>query len=281
MRILSPLPMFSWPVPPQLSPSYIPDQSILRGILGFMDVDLRDISLINDRKEEVSPKQRARAEQIVSSTLFEQWTVSPASAKLLVEWDNSQVDSIAGISPLTVFCTTMARALRTQPRFISALWFCGLHFDQSDAGGCIGERAMLASLIDQILRQHAFQPWDPQNEINFHLLQGGHQSIDELLTLLIWLIRRIPQTLTVFFIIDSVYLFEREEFWTDAQRVFLGILRLVIDVSAIVKVLFTSAPGTTMVRGAFEQEGLILSVDELPKLAWAPSDERMIREMGI
>lgn len=250
-------------------------------MIGVMDIDLQDISHISDRKEEISQNQRARAEQIVSSTLFEQWAVSTGSAKLLVEWDNPRVDSIAGISPLTVFCTTMAQALRARPRFISALWFCGRYFDRSDAGGCIGERAMLASLIDQILRQHVFQSWDPQNDINFSLLQGAHQSIDELLKLLLWLLRRIPQTLTVFFIIDGVYLFEREEFWTDAQRIFVGILRLVIDVPATVKVLFASAPGTTMVRGAFEQEGLILNVDELPKLAWAPSDERMIREMGI
>lgn len=250
-------------------------------MIGFVDIDLRHISLINDRKEEIPQKQRARAEQIVSSTLFEQWAVSTTSAKLLVEWDSSQVKSIAGITPLTVFCTTMAQALRTRPRFISALWFCGRHFDRSDAGGCIGERAMLVSFIDQILRQHVFHPWDPQNEINLHLLQGAHQSIDELLKLLIWLLRRIPQTLTVFFIIDGVYLFERDEFWSDAQRVFLGVLRLVRDVPATVKVLFTSAPGTTIVRGAFEEEGLILSVDELPKLGWAPNDERMIREMGM
>ncbi|ETS84507.1 hypothetical protein PFICI_02532 [Pestalotiopsis fici W106-1] len=278
LRTPSPLPGTPWPVPLQ---AQLPDQNTLRHMISSMDVDLRDISLVNDRKEEMSHKQRARAEQIVSSTLFEQWAVSTASAKLLVEWDNPRADSIAGISPLTVFCTTMAQALRARPRFISALWFCGRHFDRSDAGGCIGERAMLASLIDQILRQHVFHPWDPQTEINLDLLQGSHQSIDELLKLLIWLVRRIPQTLTVFFIIDGVYLFERDEFWSDARRVFLGILRLVKDVPATVKVLFTSAPGTTIVRGGFEQEGLILSVDELPNMAWAPSDERMIREMGI
>lgn len=251
-------------------------------MLGFMDVDSRDIIRINDRKEEISHQKRAHAEQIVSSTLFQQWIVSTESAKLLVQWDTNTPESIAGISPLTVFCTTMAQALQVRNQFISVLWFCGQHCDRSDAGDCIGGRAMAASLVDQILRQYLFYMVTLNHEINSNLLQGS-QSLNELLKLLNWLIRQIPREFTVFLVIDGVYLFEREEFWSDAQKVFICILRLVNDTSvpATVKVLFTSAPGTTNVRAAFEEEGLILSIDGLPYQGDAPSDERMIREMGV
>jgi hypothetical protein len=245
-----------------------------------MDIDLKDTCHIDDRKEEIYDRQKAHVEQIVSSALFQKWIVLTNSAKLLVQWDTDRSDSTAGTSPLTIFCTTMAQVLRARDRFISVLWFCGHHYDRSDGGNCVGGYAMLASLVDQILRQHAFYTEGLHHEINFNLLKGG-QFLEELLRLLGWLMRQLPRALTVFFILDGVYLFEREDFWLDAQSVFLGILRLVNDtsVSATVKVLFTSSPRTTTVRGAFEEEGLILDVDELPKLGWASSDERIIREM--
>jgi hypothetical protein len=284
-RTPSPLLAGPWPPPRQVqapSPSYSVDQSTIRQLLGFNDTDLRDILFINDKKSRIPEVQRAQAERIVSSTLFQQWIVSTSSSKLLVQWNSQATETIAGISALTVFCTAMVQALRSQNRFISALWSCGLHCDRNDAGDCVGARVMLASLVDQILRQHLFYTGNLHNEINLHILEGS-QSLEELLNLLGWLIRQLPRTSTLFFIIDGVYLYEREEFWTDARDAFLGILRLMNDtsVSATVKIFFASAHGTTIVRSAFEAEGLILSVDELPKLGWAPSDERLVREMGI
>lgn len=61
---------------------------------------------------------------------------------------------------------------------------------------------------------------------------------------------------------------------------FASLLRLVVDTSvmASIKVLFTSTPGTHIVRTPFEPEDLILNVDNLPRPAIG-SEERMVREL--
>jgi len=63
--------------------------------------------------------------------------------------------------------------------------------------------------------------------------------------------------------------------------VLLSLIRLANDrsVPATVKVLLTSTLGTDIVREGFEKEDLILNVDGLPQVGWAPSDERMFREL--
>ncbi|EOD43138.1 hypothetical protein UCRNP2_10165 [Neofusicoccum parvum UCRNP2] len=138
---------------------------------------------------------------------------------------------------------------------------------------------MLASLIDQLLRQHAFDTRPLHNDINLAALQAG--SLDEQIKLLGWLVQRLPETTTLVCIVDGVVLFERPEFEDEALRVFSSLLALTADESlpAAVKVLFTSTPGTDTVRAAFEEENLILSVDGLPRLGWVPNDERLAREL--
>lgn len=48
-------------------------------------------------------------------------------------------------------------------------------------------------------------------------LPMGEQSLDELHKLFEWLLRRLPRELTVFFMVDGVYLFEREQLWSDGN----------------------------------------------------------------
>lgn len=255
------------------------NQDALRRMLDSPDLDIEDFGFITDKKEEIPAKQRLQAEQIVNAQLFQDWIVSPTSSKLLVQWDFHPPKVIAGVSPLSVFCTIMAQALRAKERFVSALWFCGRHVDTTDAGGHIGGRAMVISLIDQLLRQCTFDMRSLHREVEFVGLQGSR--LGDLIKLLSWLVRRLPETTTFFCIIDGIVLFERDEFETDALDVFSALLRLSGDqsVPATVKILFTSTPGTDIIRGVFEKEELILDVDGLPRLGWAPSEERMTREL--
>lgn len=256
------------------------NQDALRRMLDSPDLDVADFAFIADKKEEIPAKQRVQAEQIVNTQLFQHWIVSPSSSKLLVQWDFRPPKTIAGVSPLTVFCTIMAQALRANERFVSALWFCGRHIDSTEAGSYIGGRAMLISLIDQLLRQYTFDTRSLHRDVDFAGLQGGR--LGELTKLLGWLVRRLPETITLFCIIDGIVLFEREEFEADALDVFSALLRLAGDrsISATVKVLFTSTPGTDVIRAVFEKEELILDVDGLPRLGWVPNEERMARELA-
>ncbi|KAK1846955.1 hypothetical protein CCHR01_10408 [Colletotrichum chrysophilum] len=221
-------------------------------------------------------RERAHAQQIVGNRLFQDWIASPHSTKLLVHWDGRPPRTIADLSPLSLFCTSMSQMLRGHPRFIPLIWLCGLHLDPDESSG--GGNSMLCSLIDQLLRRHEFDlsSMTTTGAVDLNLLQSGDDK--ELLRLLYFLVLQIPATITLVLLIDNVVLYEREEMY--AFDALVGLLGLVSErLPAAVKLLFTSTPGTTELRGAFEDEGLILNVDTLPSLVWAPSDERVAREL--
>ncbi|KAH0497734.1 hypothetical protein TgHK011_005020 [Trichoderma gracile] len=283
LRAYSPLRAISPFQPPQtqiLAAQWYISQQDLRQLLNQSDVDLVDLAFVADRKGQLPPKQRLQAEQIVNTQLFRNWVISPTSSKLLIHWDNRLPKTVAGISPLSVFCMTMTQALRAKHQFVSLVWFCGRHADAADLGGCIGARAMLSSLIDQLLKQHTFNAqFLSSNNINMAGLQEG--TLDTLIQLLCYLIRLLPPTVSVFIIIDNAVLYERDGFEEELLQVFPALIHLSQDttIRAAIKLLFTSTPGTTTVRSAFDGEDLILNVDNLPQMTWAPSEERMMREL--
>ncbi|PNP57021.1 hypothetical protein THARTR1_02863 [Trichoderma harzianum] len=283
LRAYSPLQSISPYLAPQtqiLATRWYISQHNLRQVLNMLDVDLGDVVYVADKKEQFPPKQRLLAEQIVNTQLFRNWVVSPTSSKLLVHWDSRLPKVIDGVSPLSVFCMTMTQALRAKERFVSMMWFCGRHVEADESGGCVGGRAMITSLIDQLLRQHTFDAHLlSSTAINLVGLQEG--NLDTLIEVLCYLVRQLPPTVSVFFIIDNAALFERDEFESEALQVFSILIRLSQDTSmpASVKVLLTSTPGTTIIRSAFEDEDLILNVEGLPQMVWAASDERMVREL--
>ncbi|KAB2572773.1 hypothetical protein BFW01_g3598 [Lasiodiplodia theobromae] len=260
------------------------NQEALRRILDIPELELIDNAFVVNKKAQLPPRQMAQAEQVVNTSLFREWMVSPLSARVLVQWDlPTPPRTIAGVSPLSAFCATMAKALQARgPRFLPLLWFCGRHVDAADADDstCIGARHMLPSLVDQLLRQYEFDLRPLHHEVDLPALQAS--SSEGLMKLLDWLVRRLSRSTTVVFIIDGVVLFEREEFQAEALPALSSLLRLAADpsVPAAVKVLFASTPGTDVVRAAFEQDGLILDVGTLPRIADAPNEERMNREMG-
>ncbi|CEN59819.1 hypothetical protein ASPCAL02260 [Aspergillus calidoustus] len=251
-------------------------QQALRRMLDTGDIHLTDIAVVTDTKSRLPVKERGHAEQIINRSAFRRWIVSPVSAKLLVHWDLDKSKTRSGISPLSGVCVTMLQALAAQPRFISLLWFAGRHVDRLSMGEYVGENAMIRSLIDQLLRQFDFDMRYFQHHIDPSCSQN------DLLVLLDWLIRQIPRTHTVCCVIDGVALLEREELEDESLPVLSKLVQLVNDASihAPLKLLLTSTPATTVVRGVFEDEGLILNVNVLPRQSLPSSDERVMREMG-
>lgn len=283
LRSASPISFGPWApqLPPQASVVEWPmDQEALRRILDTRDLDHIDMAFILDKKSDFPAKKQVQAEQIVNTSLFRDWIVSTSSAKLLVKWDEHPPQTIAEVSPLSIFCTTMARALHGRQRFISIQWFCGRHINPAEAGPYIGGHAMLASLIDQLLRQHAFDTRPLHREIKPAGLEAG--DLGELKMLLGWLVRQLPQTITLLFIVDGVVLYERDEYWDEAWPVLSYLLSLTAEMSvqAAVKVLFTSVPGPGPMRAPFEEDNLILNVDTLPRMTWAPNEDRLVRDLG-
>ncbi|KAJ0164049.1 hypothetical protein CTA2_1862 [Colletotrichum tanaceti] len=263
-------PVLDWPV----------TQDDLRQILSSGDIDLVDASFAASRTPDFPSRERAQAQQIVGNHLFRAWMMSPRSAKFLIHWDRNPPRQVANLSPLSLFCVSMAEMLYGHRRFIPLLWLCGRHVSLGDRFS--GGRSMLASLADQLLRQHEFDVRSVMTTgaVDLGRLQAGDEK--EILRLLYVLICHIPEAITPVFLVDNVILYEREEM--EADLALSSLLRLVVDgnLRAAVKVLFTSTPGTRHVRGAFDDDNLnlILEVDTLPKMAWSPSDERVSRELG-
>ncbi|KAF2438729.1 hypothetical protein P171DRAFT_423076 [Karstenula rhodostoma CBS 690.94] len=281
LRSTSPIHPSMWlpsPQPPQGPvPSWCISQQTLRHMIDAVDVDLVDLAFVQDRKEQLPSRERSRAEQITNTSLFRNWIVSPSSTKLLIHWDSRLPKVVAEVSPLTVFCATMAQALRSKARFLSALWVCGQHIDANEIGAHSPGQLMISSLLDQLLRQREFNTEPLYNYVDRESLQKG--DIEALTGLLGVLVRQLPPEIVLFLIIDGAVLFERDEV-KDALPVFSSLIQVVADNSmrASVKLLITSTPGTDIIRGPFEDEDLILHVDKLPVLTVA-SEERMIREL--
>ncbi|WQF85736.1 hypothetical protein CDEST_10750 [Colletotrichum destructivum] len=260
-------PVLDWPV----------TQDRLRQILSSGDTDLVDASFAASRTPDFPSRERAHAQQIVGNQLFRAWMMSPHSTKLLIHWDRKPPRQVANLSPLSLFCVSMAEMLYGHQRFIPLLWLCGRHISPGDRFS--GGRSMLASLAGQLLRQHEFDVRSVMTAgaVDLSRLQAGDEK--ETLRLLYFLICHIPESITPVFLIDNVIFYEREEM--EADLALSSLLKLVVDgnLRAAVKVLFTSTPGTRHIRGAFDDDNLILEVDTLPKTVWSPSDERVSREL--
>lgn len=283
------------------------------------NLDLDDLDFITTNKSELPGRQRAQAEQVINTAVFRRFIAAQSSRKLLIQWDVRPPRTFGGFSPLSVVCAYMAQMLRgggssgvgqfdgKEKRFIPALWFCGRqiqeHPEHHSPSGHWEAGVMLACLILQVLRQHSFDltrnPPFLDEAVNLEALSGlsapqhrGNENgpdgsgrsvmvVDELLRVLGWLICGLPETVTLFIIVDGVALYEREQFESEALRAFAGLLRFSGDggTAATVKVLFTSVPGTDTVRAAFEEDYLILEVDGLSRSVIVSSEDRMGREL--
>lgn len=112
------------------------------------------------------------------------------------------------------------------------------------------------------------------------LQSGGLDAPGGLLMLLEILLLQVPQALTLFFIIDGIVLFEREQFIDETILILDRLVSFTEDprVRCTVKVLFTRAPRADAF--AFSEENLTLNVDNIPLAELVPSEERLVRELS-
>ncbi|KAG4222786.1 hypothetical protein PC116_g28741 [Phytophthora cactorum] len=322
-------PNSTWALPPR-SPLLLPQtetqyigQEELWTLLGIGDIDTIDIEAIEEKRQELPPQDRRRTEQLVHDRRFQNWIVSPASAKLMIYGNFSGF--MVETSALSLFCTTLTKAFRSRKRYLSLVWFCGRHLgyddesdsdssdeeDDYDGGPNLGPdeeddygpetrqsviKRMVRSLIAQLLcdydfgSRHLLPP-----DIDPEIIEEGH-SLSQLRRLLCWLVRQLPEEITLFCLIDGIVFYEREDFEDPMLDVLGDILGLTVsnDVMASVKVLVTSPRPTSTVRIGFEDEDededsdgtgeknpSILSMDLLTPSHMDISDERVNRNLGV
>jgi hypothetical protein len=85
------------------------------------------------------------------------------------------------------------------------------------------------------------------------------------------------------FLIDEAYIYERDEFKEESLAVFNELVMVVADpdISAAIKLLFTSTRRAGCLREIFqrEDEDLILNVETTAHQRGMPSEKRMRRQM--
>ncbi|KAI0116395.1 hypothetical protein GGR51DRAFT_574693 [Nemania sp. FL0031] len=306
-----------------LEPSHGPgtpyiSQEELWDLLKIHDIDKIDLEEIEREQNQLSLHDRAQTEQIVHNQAFQNWIVSPKSTKLMIYSNFSGL--MLETSALSLFCTTLAHAFRSRRKYLCLVWFCGRHlghddsdydsdYDGSDSGDSsdvnLGYyedefapanrdaviQKMMRSLIAQLLCNHDFDPGDllPPN-VDLYSIED--HSLSQLRSLFCWLVRRLPEEITLFCLIDGAVFYEREEFEDPMFDVLADLLEIIDfdNTLAVIKLLVTSPRPTSTVRMGFEDEdigsdsvkeanNMILCLDSLTLSHVDVSEERVNRTL--
>ncbi|KAJ4248771.1 hypothetical protein NW762_012609 [Fusarium torreyae] len=260
---------------PPLGPPRISQPRLLRIVNSDLDIDISnaeeiDMDFISDSAALVNRRYQGRAEQLVGDPKFRQWVVKTCSTELLIH--GNMRPSRTSVTPLSLFVASIVRSLRNVDRFYAVAFFCGQHTDLDDP--LTGGTGLIKSLIAQLLDQHRFD--DPDlghvaKEVNLLLLERDSANIDELCQLFVVLVRQLRRDTTLFVVLDSVNLYEGEEFMHDmhVDRVLYDILSLTRDkkVKTHVKILLASPTDTNIISAGFQQKDKLsmsgrLSVDK-------------------
>ncbi|KAF9771501.1 hypothetical protein IL306_010856 [Fusarium sp. DS 682] len=245
-------------------------QEYLTAISDISNAEEIDLDFISDSAALVNRRDQGRAEQLVGDTKFRQWVVKTCSTELLIH--GHMRPSRTSVSPLSLFTASIVRSLRKVDRFRVIAFFCGQHTDLDDP--LTGGTSLIKSLIAQLLYQHRFDDADLAHvaqEVNLSLLKRDAENIKELCQLFVVLVRRLHSDTTLFCVLDSVNVYEGEEYMQDmhVDKVLYEILSLTQDrkVKTHVKIMFTSPTDTNMISAGFQQKDILsmsgrLSVDK-------------------
>ncbi|KAK4083701.1 uncharacterized protein Triagg1_1363 [Trichoderma aggressivum f. europaeum] len=249
-----------------------------KGLQDLLQIEYKDTDLrfINQRKGHLLIDELSRAEQLVNDRKYHAWFMSPQSEKLFILWNQRQPRTHAGISPISVFCASLEPIFNSHSRFICLTWFCGLHSKHGNDEA----RAMLADLIVQLCQQHDFD-FEREYDDTDKTLVREHDP-RELFLLLYRLILSLPMEITVIFLVDEAYIYERDGF-QDGLNVFNELLQLVTNaaIQSVIKLLFTSTRKVRFLNEAFRQGGLTLHVETAAHQTGGPSQKRMERQMRL
>lgn len=254
---------------------YFTKNDDLLDFIGIPNFEENDMQHIMEKKNRLDSEQQMRAEGIVQNQRFKDWIISTASEMLLIHGDFREGNQ--RVSALSLFCTTLTAALRADRRFLPLIFFCGSHLEDDP---CAGGLLMISCLVVQLLSQQTFDIRCFPHELYEDLKQWG--DITALCSLFKWLLRQLPNNVTVFCLIDGAVYYEREHFIDGMSEVLTKILDVTNEGSLPVtaKVLITSPTPTSLVRLPFEVKDSLLSLAAMSSRRWGSSQLRLEREMG-
>lgn len=219
-----------------------------------------DMNFILDSSALVNRRDQGRAEQLVSDSKFRQWVVKTSPTELLIH--GHMRPSRTNVSAISLFTASILQSLRSVDRFCAIAFFCGQHTGSNDP--LRGGAGIIKSLIAQLLDQHRFDDADlahVSREVDPTLLKGDAEGIQVLCKLFIVLVHRLGSDTTLFCLLDSVNVYEGEEYMQDmyVDMVLVEILFLTQDkkVKAHVKILLTSPTDTNIIGKGFQQKDIL------------------------
>lgn len=259
-------------------------QTILEHLFYEPDIALADMAYLQNSQELIPLAQRERTESLVRNQKFRDWILAPRSTELLIHGDFLVEGSGAlAISALSLFSSMFLHGVRESGRFTALAFFCSRHLDRDDEDGDAGGRAMIKSLITQLLQQHAhehhFDARIVDKDVDAHqIIEEG--DIGQLVVLFRSLLSQLPRATTIICVIDGIKYYERDEYVDDMALVLRGLLDLTLDqnLGVVFKILVTSHSPTHIVRQAFSPTN-IFTLDPLAGVGQGCSTTRFARDL--
>lgn len=246
------------------------------------EIDLADLDHITTFAGTLSSEDQARVERVVDTEHFERWLLSERNwghwgfrwirrnqnrpslwkdMEFLVQGDYNSDNTK---SPLSVLCASLASVLPKRGKFISLVFFCGLHLETDRNPGPL---AMIRSFIGQLLRQAPSGPVRLSKPVSMQDVRRG--NMDELIKLFECLLGQLPRTVTVFCMIDGFGLFEGRQYAEDLYEIIGSVMGLSGDYSWATDAPFklfltTSQPPPRHMRTNFREELCYLNMASDP-----------------
>lgn len=192
------------------------------------------------RGHTMSQSSLGRGRYILATSEFQELLSAPRSSILLVD-GHCQDECDGKISPISVFCASLAATLAHYPALMVLHFFAGQHtfFDDGPASG---PRGMMRSLICQVLL-YPNQPSPCLEQVSDQWVQNiADGNINALCWLFKELLKRVANVTTILCIVDNVS--DYEEHWFEDLKLMLNWFRSVPDElkpGVNLKLLMTSA----------------------------------------
>lgn len=243
----------------------------LLSVTNISDSDLQEVKELGST---ISQRDKRKADQVLQMNIFTHWMRSLKPAKLLI---HGVFRGSRTVSPLSLLTATLIETVRTdQINFVSLVFFGGSHPDR-DEDAFSGGKALIQSLISQLLQQQPHMSISPSPlELKLdRVRQGDLQQLCQLLNLLV---HSLPGEVTLMCLIDGMVYYERDEFIDETHYVLTELTRLVGDptIQANVKLLITSPWRTEMTRQFFLEDHEILHMEGMTSMELTPSASRVI-----
>jgi hypothetical protein len=237
-------------------PGYTPEDLLVIINVSHLQIST-DASNVIRRGHGLAPEDVGRAAQVIMEPQVRELLTSAGPGVVAIDghFDRTQMGKI---SPLSYICAMLSQALRQQSqqyaapsvsgsptsthpekgasRDIVLEYFCALH--TADEDNLRGPQGLMRCLTTQLILSMVANEWIGQAEAVHlpHLRDGeeemlAQRNLDAVCRLFTALIRLVPQSVSIYCLVDGWSSYEREELWQADYEVVLSAFREAADIS--------------------------------------------------